>query len=167
MARGPEPGSDSAHKRQARPKQPLPGLGAGRPKRPADLKGEARAEWNRLVPELEAAGLLCKVDRAALVELCRSWADLVDARQILAAEGTVVETPIQSARGEVIGDRVSRHPAVMVLNDAFKRWSTLAKEYGLTAAGRLRMKLGGGDAGEGEDELLRILRGDDADADAA
>src|SRR5438309_572314 len=75
-------------------------LTEGRPKPPADLAGEARAEWDRLTAELEAAGLLCRVDRSALVELCRSWADVVECRRIIAAEGRLIRTPIQTSKGE-------------------------------------------------------------------
>jgi len=162
VPRGPKPGTDGARKKD-RPKTGR--LTEGRPKPPAELAGEARAEWERVTAELESAGLLCRVDRAALVELCRSWADLVECRRVLAAEGRVLKTPIQTSKGDKIGERVTRHPMVIVLNDAFKRWSALAKEYGLTALSRLRMQVETGEEDPAEeDELMRILRGDEAAA---
>jgi phage terminase small subunit len=53
---------------------------------------------------------------------------------------------------------------VIVLDDAFKRWVALAKEYGLTALSRLKMQLETGAEADPEDELVRILRGEETAA---
>jgi P27 family predicted phage terminase small subunit len=42
---------------------------------PADLDGEARAEWERMVGRLDASKTLTVVDDAALANYCRLHAD--------------------------------------------------------------------------------------------
>ena len=46
------------------------------PTQPDWLLREAKAEWRRVVPELERMGLLTTVDRAALATYCQAWARL-------------------------------------------------------------------------------------------
>lgn len=60
---------------------------------PQWLWEEARAEWDRITPELETYGLISKIDRAALVLYCQAWSEYVWAKRTLgqkmqfAAEG--------------------------------------------------------------------------------
>lgn len=111
-------------------------VGAGAPNPPTWLKGEARAEWKRIVPKLEHA--LATIDRAGLVMLCEAWADYVTLSAQLAAapqpaEGADAETWAAHAtwlRG-LGGER----------NGAYQRWVTLAQRFGLTPADRARVKL--------------------------
>lgn len=44
---------------------------------PRHLLPEARKFWRRLTPELEALGLISKIDQAALALVCQEWAWLV------------------------------------------------------------------------------------------
>jgi P27 family predicted phage terminase small subunit len=78
--RGPLPQPDNVRQlrgetrpsRQIGAKQVQPVKGA--PECPSSLKGEARAEWKRVVPELTRLGLLAHIDRGKLVNYCRAWA---------------------------------------------------------------------------------------------
>lgn len=47
------------------------------PECPEHLEGEARAEWERIVPHLVALGLISKIDRAALAGYCDAWGEYV------------------------------------------------------------------------------------------
>jgi P27 family predicted phage terminase small subunit len=47
------------------------------PECPAYLWPEARREWVRISAELEDAGLVAKIDRAALAIYCQAWARMV------------------------------------------------------------------------------------------
>jgi len=49
------------------------------PSPPDWLDAEARAEWDRVVPELDAQGLLSGVDRAILTSYSAAWSVLVRA----------------------------------------------------------------------------------------
>lgn len=44
---------------------------------PRHLLPEARKEWRRIAPELQALGLISRLDRAALALYCQEWAWLV------------------------------------------------------------------------------------------
>ncbi len=50
---------------------------------PKHLWPEARKEWKRIAPELEDAGLIAKIDRAALALYCQAWARMVWHEQCL------------------------------------------------------------------------------------
>lgn len=51
---------------------------------PKHLWPEARKEWRRLKPVLEANGLISLLDRSALALYCQAWAKLCWAEQMLA-----------------------------------------------------------------------------------
>jgi phage terminase small subunit len=59
-----------------RPLRRVP-VALGTPAKPSWLKGDAGALWKTLVPELQHAGLVGKVDDVALVSLCQTWAQLL------------------------------------------------------------------------------------------
>jgi len=112
--------------------------GAGRhvdvlaPEMPPGLSDEGQAEWQRIVPELEAMGLLTTVDRGVLVRYCQAWADWVTANERLAASGMLI-------RGR--RDALVRNPLWLLRNDAEAVLSDLGKQLGLTPAARLRQDI--------------------------
>jgi len=106
-------------------------LRAGTPKPPTWLDKEARAEWHRIVPDLEASGILCEVDRAALALLCDAWSVYVRAQHEVSTRGITVETP---AGG------VQKNPAVTVMEGAHDRWKRMCEQFGLTPQSRSRIR---------------------------
>lgn len=126
--------------------------GAGRhvdvlaPEMPAGLSDEAQAEWQRIVPELEAMGLLTTVDRGVLMRYCQAWADWVTANEKLAASGMLI-------RGR--RDTLVRNPLWLLRNDAEAVLSDLGKQLGLTPAARLRQDIKH-DMPEEEDDTATI-----------
>jgi P27 family predicted phage terminase small subunit len=104
---------------------------SGAPKPPTWLDKEARAEWHRIVPDLEAAGILCEVDRAALSLLCDAWSKYCDAREIVDREGLTVESP----KGGT-----AKHPCVSVMTDMHDRWKRMCEQFGLTPQSRSRIR---------------------------
>lgn len=85
---------------------------SGRPTRPASLTGEAVKEWNRVVPELDAMGILMKADRALLIQYCQTWADWEEldrklketGKLVKGARGNLVRNPLWSLRREALID---------------------------------------------------------------
>jgi P27 family predicted phage terminase small subunit len=63
----------------------------GMPKRPTWLRGEARKEWDRIVPILDAANLLTQVDRSSLADYCVCWARLCEAEADIAKRGLLIK----------------------------------------------------------------------------
>ena len=52
---------------------------------PADLDGEARAEWNRITPHLEQMGLISQLDVAALTAYCDTFGEYAEVRKVIKA----------------------------------------------------------------------------------
>jgi P27 family predicted phage terminase small subunit len=120
---------------KARPAPPSP---------PTWLDREAKAEWKRIVPELDRLGILARVDRAVLAAYCDVWSKWVEARNEL-AHGLVVE--YRSDRGP------TKNPAWQIYRDAANQLVALAKELGTSPNARLRMTLPEEDDDEGDDIL--------------
>jgi P27 family predicted phage terminase small subunit len=124
--------------------RPLPKefkLRKGAPQPPADLRGEAFAEWCRIVPELEAAGLLAHVDRSYLVIYCSAWAQHEDAREALDREGVLVD----GQKGNLV-----KNPAAQVMKDAADIMLKYGAKLGLNPSDRAR--LGAAMAGDNDED---------------
>lgn len=96
---------------------------------PDGFEGEAAAEWQRVVPEIEAMGLLATLDRGVLVRYCRGWADWCELDEKLQANGMIV-------KGR--RDSLVRNPLWMMRSDIEVTLEALGKQLGLTPAARLR-----------------------------
>lgn len=132
-------------KRALNKKEPKPDLAI--PDCPAHLKGEARKEWNRIVKELHALGILTNVDRAALVVYCTAWADYVKACNKLEKEGYVI-----------ISDKggMYQNPWVALQKRSMDQIMRFAAEFGMTPSSRSRVRVEKEDPAE---ELERLLFG--------
>lgn len=115
----------------------VPGFVRDAPQPPEWLSTEARAEWDRVVPELLRVQLLKPIDRAMLAAYCVTWARLVQAQRELDADGTVLG---QNSQGRV------RHPAVQVIEGATRELRQLAAEFGLTPSSEQRVAQPEGDS---------------------
>ncbi len=126
--------------------EPEPSRGAPRP--PADLKGEALAEWGRIVPELDRLGLLTKVDRAYLVAYCESWASFNAAREALAEFG-----PLVAGRD---GGMV-KNPASQIMRDAADLMLKFGSRFGLSPSDRTRLSVPSGSEDGPDAQVLSLL----------
>lgn len=68
-----------------------PKYAKGVPEPPDSLKPEARAEWDRIVPELVRTGVLAFVHRSTLVVYCQRYADFCETYEALAPGVTEAE----------------------------------------------------------------------------
>ncbi len=125
--RGPLP------KPYARRRNRRPGSGrsilVGRPSMPRDLPEEAKAEWRRIVPELEQAELLTTIDRALLVRYCCAWADWAEIQGLIQQSGKL----LKGARGHLV-----RNPLWFQFQDACATLTELGRQLGLSPMARLR-----------------------------
>ncbi|MBK3559323.1 phage terminase small subunit P27 family [Streptomyces sp. MBT56] len=126
--------------------EPEPTRGAPRP--PADLKGEALAEWGRIVPELDRLGLLTKVDRAYLVAYVESWASFNAAREALAEHG-----PLVAGRD---GGLV-KNPASQIMRDAADLMLKFGSRFGLSPSDRTRLSVPSGNEDGPDAQILSLL----------
>jgi len=151
-ARGPKPkkpalkilAGNPGHRPITADRGPSKRVARGVPTRPAELDGEAAAEWDRIAGELDASGSLATVDGGILTAYCLAWADLLSARDSINREGRIVSEVVQNSRGEVLGKRLKEHPACKMLDRASARVHKLGDALGLNAAARSRME--GGDS---------------------
>jgi P27 family predicted phage terminase small subunit len=125
--RGPAP-KPYARRRDGRPKGAKSVIIA-RPPMPRDLPAEARAEWRRVVPELESIGLLATVDRGVLIRYCCAWADWLEFTDLLRQSGKL----LKGRQGTLV-----RNPIWFLKQDAEQTVSELGRQLGLTPAARLR-----------------------------
>ncbi len=119
------------------------------PRMPVWLPARAKAEWKRIVPELERLGLLTLVDLAALASYCVAFSELEDATRTLEKEGRVCVWPVFDKQGVKVGERLKAHPAVQLQRDAARLVKQFISEFGLTPASRTRVQ--GATSGEQAD----------------
>src|SRR5262245_44167589 len=65
---------------------------------PDHLTGDARAEWERIAPELAKVGLLTRIDQTALALYCEFYADWRDASKRCATDADGRERKVISQR---------------------------------------------------------------------
>lgn len=116
------------------------------PSCPKWILPEAKAEWKRVVPELNRLGLLTCVDRAALIGYCQSWARYVEAEKFLKDNATTFETD----KGYI-----QQVPQVGIAQKYLKLCYTFMTEFGLTPSARGRMSL---PSGEDEDPMEKLFK---------
>ena len=105
---------------------------AGLPTCPAHLNPSAKAEWKRLVQELEAIGILTRIDRAVLAGYCQAWGRWVEAERKLAESPPLLRTPagyVQLSHWLTIANRE---------REFMLRYMT---ELGLTPSSRTRLSV--------------------------
>lgn len=99
---------------------------------PKGLPPLARAEWNRVAPELYTLGLSAKVDRASLVGYVLSYARAMQAEKQLLEEGLTMST----ATGYL-----QAHPCVSIARNEWAAVSRFAAAFGFTPASRTRISV--------------------------
>ena len=123
---------DRANPNEAKPKKQLPPC-------PDFLKGTARQEYFRIGRKLERIGVLTEVDDIALIGLCQSWAEYLEATEQASKTGMLVKSP----SGYPIFN-----PYVTLANQALKRVKSFLTEFGMTPSSRSRVM-----ASPGENEV--------------
>ncbi len=112
---------------------------AGAPPCPAHVERNrtAFAEWNRIVPELITAGLLCTVDAAALAMYCVAYSRWVKAEeQIQLQEQMGYEGEIKKAANGF--EQLSQW--YIVSNKEQDRLHKMLTEFGLSPSARARVR---------------------------
>lgn len=130
LLEGRGPGRDSG----GRPIKPVPAFVRLAPEAPEHLSPEARAEWERVVPEMQRLELLKTVDRASLAAYCECWSRFVEARMTIAVDGMYLR--------DRDGSPIKKHPAVLILEAASKELRAWAGQFGLTPAAEANLTAG-------------------------
>lgn len=112
----------------------------GKPLPPADLEGEAFAEWSRITTYLERVGRIESIDYAALVVYCSAWAAFDAARRALDEHGPLVV----GRDGGLV-----KNPAAQIMKDSADIMLKYGSKFGFSP--KDRQNLGIGSDGEGDD----------------
>lgn len=120
------------------------------PECPAHIEGEARVEWERIVPHLLALGLLSQIDRAALTGYCDAWGEYVEATRCIhtlrAHLGTAFREMPESVQGWFAG-HVAKTPSgyeqisipIQHRNKSLEQLRAFLALFGLSPADRSRV----------------------------
>ena len=131
-------------KRPLNEREPQPLVGV--PMRPDWLDAEAQAEWDRIVPELQAMRLLASADRAALAAYCTAWSRWVQAEEQVRKFGPIVKSPEKGFP--------MKSPYLSIADQALENMRKLMVEFGLTPSSRSRIRI---PADADADELDQFL----------
>ena len=101
----------------------------GCPPRPSWLDAEGRAEWDRVVPQLSALGILSEIDGSMLADYCAAHALAIKATKKYQRQGPSVK----------VNGQVQRHPMIKVAQEARAQARLLAGEFGLSPSSRSRI----------------------------
>ena len=119
----------------------------GRPTCPDHLSVSAKWEWKRIVPELEAMGLISKVDMAVLAGYCQYFGEWKDTCKLLKGKSPIVLTK---------SNNVIQNPLLGVAHKAYDLMCKSAVEFGLTPSSRTRINVN--NANDPEDPMDKAIR---------
>jgi P27 family predicted phage terminase small subunit len=100
------------------------------PDPPDHLSKKAKAEWERIAPELERYGLLTKIDGSALAAYCDYFAQWAEASAEVKKQGMIIQTGF--------GPQVN--PWLRISNKAVEGMNKILVEFGMTPSSRSRVK---------------------------
>lgn len=136
-------------KRPINENEPIPPKGTV--KCPTWLEPEAKKEWKRLAPSLEAMGVLTQVDLTAFAGYCQAYARWREAEEFLTQHGSIFKTP---------SGYVQQVPQVSIAQQNLKIMQSFCAEFGLTPATRARIIAAGGKESDiTDDPMEQILSG--------
>ena len=135
-------------KRPLNEREPVPPK--GNIKCPDWLLPEAKKEWKRLAPSLEALGVLTLVDLTAFEGYCQAYARWKEAEEFITQHGAMVRTP---------NGYLQQVPQVSIAQTNMKIMLRFCEQFGLTPSARSRIIAGEG-AVDPADEMERLLGGE-------
>jgi len=104
-----------------------------------------------IVPELEAAGMLSKVDRAALAGYCTAYSRWRRAESVVSEKGFSYQY-----LDETFKQKQTKRPEVQIAIDSLNQVKSFCAEFGLTPSSRVRLATPG-TGKKTEDALEKIL----------
>ena len=115
------------------------------------LEDEAKAEWERLAPSLEAMGVLTTADLMAFAGYCQAYARWREAEEFISRHGSIFQTP---------SGYVQQVPQVSIAQQNLRIMQSFCSEFGLTPATRSRIiAANGGNDAASDDPMEQLLKG--------
>lgn len=128
------------------------------PPMPSWLGTEAKKQWAYTVKQLREHGTLCESDQVILTVYCETWAAYHECQAILKKEGRYITRAQTTSKGEVLGDEVVPHPALMDSWRALSKLRQYATDLGLTPAARGWVRTPPNGSEEEEDDFDDFLK---------
>lgn len=133
------PGHQKLNRQEPKPAPIVPNC-------PSWLTRAAKREWRRIVPVLDAIGLLTQADMSALAGYCQSYARWVEAEEEITRLGLIVETGelVEPEEGFVKAKgyrTVKANPAVAISQKERQIMLSFGARLGLSPSDRGRMTL--------------------------
>jgi len=128
------------------PAEPKPAR--GRPRCPRWLDAYAKAAWKQLIPQLDAMGVLTRIDANALTRYCRLWSRWRQAEEFLQQRGDSYLA--KDAQGQVKGVRA--YPQVRMANQLAEQQQRIEAQFGLTPSARARLQAPQQDSQQDDDK---------------
>ena len=154
MARGRRPKPTAVKRLEGNPGkrglnalEPRPKKGA--PACPDWLEDDAKAEWERLLPQVESLGLLTGIDMAAFAAYCQSFARWKEAEEFISQHGSMYKTK---------SGVYMQVPQVGIAHSNLRIMMRIATEFGFTPSSRSRI-IADQSQGEIVDEMEDLLSG--------
>lgn len=97
---------------------------------PSWLLPEAKKEWQRLAPSLQAMGMLTAADLTAFEGYCQAYARWMEAEAFITKHGSIFKTP---------SGYVQQVPQVSIARQNLKIMQSFCSDFGLTPATRAKM----------------------------
>lgn len=103
------------------------------PEKPKAVLDDPQLEelWDSIVPELDRAGLISKVDGMAIVQMLRHYVISGEAMRVVSDESVVV-------KDAAIAGGMKKHPAEQVLRSESEMFLRYAQQLGMTFVARAR-----------------------------
>ncbi len=116
---------------------------------PTWLEAEAKKEWRRLAPSLEAMGVLTTADITAFAGYCQAYARWKEAEEFISQHGSIFQTP---------SGYVQQVPQLSIAQQNLKIMQSFCSEFGLTPATRSRIIANTGEKTDAEDPMEKLLK---------
>lgn len=113
--------------REPKPKRMIPSP-------PAHLSPAAAIAWGSMSARFDRLGVLTENEVEALEQLCENYAEIVDLRQDIFANGRFEK--VRTTAGEVLDRPRAQY---MALRDAEKRFQSKMNDFGMTPSARSRV----------------------------
>jgi P27 family predicted phage terminase small subunit len=125
-----------------------------RPTAPPFLGDAAKAEWDRVAPQLDRLGLLTELDRANLAAYCVAYSDWMEAEEQLRKYGRVMKSPVRVTVRRKDGEEITesaggfpmQSPYVPLRNKALEQMRVFSALFGMSPVDRTRVSIPDGPA---------------------
>lgn len=133
-------------------KEPVPAAGSVKP--PVKLSRGGRRKWDRKAPDLIDKGVLTPWDVDDFAVWCEAAERWRVAERHLQREGEVIEEPVFSRNGDLVGHRMKRNPWLDVWKQASDTMQRYGARFGMNPSDRQSLEV---DRGEEENDSERLL----------